>query len=78
MLAGDPTRRTLDISDPAQDAIRYVCLGGNLEESHGTTLSLTFSDHADYLEFPTEYCPAGVRAQAYFPHCWYVFRRRSS
>jgi hypothetical protein len=35
MLAGDPTRRTLDISDPAQDAIRYVCLGGNLEETHG-------------------------------------------
>jgi hypothetical protein len=39
MLAGDPNRRTLDLSDPAQDAIRYTCLGGNLTETHGMTVT---------------------------------------
>ena len=37
MLAGDPNRRTFDESDPAQDAVRYVCLGSNIPEGHGTT-----------------------------------------
>jgi hypothetical protein len=35
MLAGDQNRRTLDLSDPAQDAVRYVCLGGKSPEGHG-------------------------------------------
>lgn len=35
MLAGDPDRRTIDLDDPAQDAVRYVCLGGTTPEGHG-------------------------------------------
>jgi hypothetical protein len=45
MLAGDPNRRTFDESDPAQDAVRYVCLGSNIPEGHGKThppLSLSY------------------------------------
>jgi hypothetical protein len=38
MMAGDANRRTLDVSDPAQDAIRYVCLGGNTPEGHGESM----------------------------------------
>jgi hypothetical protein len=38
MLAGDPNRRTFDESDPAQDAVRYVCLGSNIPEGHGKIL----------------------------------------
>jgi hypothetical protein len=38
MLAGDPNRRTFDESDPAQDAVRYVCLGSNIPEGHGMIL----------------------------------------
>jgi hypothetical protein len=38
MLAGDPSRRTLDLSDPAHDGIRYTCLGANLTETHGTPM----------------------------------------
>ena len=40
MLAGDPDRRTLDVSDPAQDGIRYTCLGGDVTETHGTPVSI--------------------------------------
>jgi hypothetical protein len=39
MLAGDQNRRTLDLSDPAQDAVRYVCLGGKSPEGHGQLLA---------------------------------------
>lgn len=39
MLAGDPNRRTLDLSDPAQQAVGYVCLGGNTTRRHGMTVS---------------------------------------
>jgi hypothetical protein len=36
MLAGDPNRRTLDVSDPAQDAVGYTCLGTtNVTRQHG-------------------------------------------
>lgn len=41
MLAGDPDRRTLDVSDPAQDAVGYTCLGGTgheLDRQHGMTV----------------------------------------
>jgi hypothetical protein len=49
MLAGDPTRRAFDESDPAQDAIRYLCLGTNLAESHGKLLP---SSHVGLLDLP--------------------------
>jgi len=36
MLAGDPNRRTLDVNDPAQDAVGYTCLGtADLTRKHG-------------------------------------------
>ena len=36
MLAGDAKRKGLDLDDPAQDAVRYICLGaGNNEQTHG-------------------------------------------
>lgn len=36
MLAGDPNRRTLDVNDPAQDAVGYTCLGASdLTRRHG-------------------------------------------
>lgn len=41
MLAGDAKRKSLDESDPAQDAVRYICLGaGNNEQTHGGLRSL--------------------------------------
>jgi len=54
MLAGDPTRRTQNNSDPAQRAIDIVCLGGNYPEGGG---------------FPKAPC-GQFRAQVYFPSCW--------
>jgi len=42
MLAGDQHRRTFDQSDPAQDAVRYVCLGSDIPEGHGTIPALQF------------------------------------
>jgi hypothetical protein len=38
MLAGDPNRRTLDTSDPAQAAVGYTCLGGNTTRRHGMAM----------------------------------------
>jgi len=39
MLAGDPDRRTLDVSDPAQDAVGYSCLGNDTTRTHGMPVS---------------------------------------
>jgi hypothetical protein len=65
MLAGDPNRRTLDLSDPAQDAIRYTCLGGNLTETHGMTAT-------DELELMTQssrsQCAQAVYEPKHFSH----------
>jgi hypothetical protein len=54
MIAGDPTRRTQNNTDPAQRAIDIVCLGGTSPEGPG---------------FPTSPCKQ-FRAQVYFPSCW--------
>jgi len=55
MLAGSASRNDLDLNDREDQAISYVCLGGNTPEGH---------------EFPKERCKNGLRAQVYFPHCW--------
>ncbi|ORX38972.1 hypothetical protein BD324DRAFT_301880 [Kockovaella imperatae] len=55
MVAGDPYRTTFDASVLAQDAVRYNCLGVTGPETN---------------KFPAQYCPDGLRAEVYFPHCW--------
>ncbi|WWC91463.1 uncharacterized protein L201_006409 [Kwoniella dendrophila CBS 6074] len=55
MLSGDPDRRTLDLDDPSQAAIEYVCLGNDVTPSNA---------------FPERSCPEDLRAQITFPNCW--------
>ncbi|KAF9048853.1 hypothetical protein BJ165DRAFT_1064232 [Panaeolus papilionaceus] len=57
MLAGNPTLRTYDGTNPAQKAVDFLCL----DFEHGTT-------HFD--ELPKQKCASGIRAQINFQSCW--------
>jgi hypothetical protein len=41
MLAGSPNRDSLDLNNREDQAISYVCLGGNTPEGHGECLRET-------------------------------------
>ncbi|EIW67152.1 hypothetical protein TREMEDRAFT_65020 [Tremella mesenterica DSM 1558] len=55
MLAGNPWTTTFNESDPAQQAVRFACLGVPGPETN---------------MFPPQSCPGDLRAEVYFPHCW--------
>jgi len=54
MVAGDPMRRTLNVTDKAHRAVHMVCLGGTSGQTY---------------ELPTSRCNS-IRAEVYFPSCW--------
>jgi len=55
MVAGDPTRRTFNVSDKAQKAVHLACIGG--------------SSDGDHYGFPPGSCDT-MRWEVYFPSCW--------
>lgn len=57
MLSGDPTLRTYDPNNYAQQAITFLCLDFNGVSSR-------------HNELPVKSCPSGIRAQINFPSCW--------
>ncbi|TEB33816.1 hypothetical protein FA13DRAFT_1730096 [Coprinellus micaceus] len=57
MISGDPTVRTFDPSNFAQQAVTYICL-----DFEGTS--------AKFNELPVRRCPSGIRSQINFPSCW--------
>ncbi|KAF8894246.1 hypothetical protein CPB85DRAFT_1440544 [Mucidula mucida] len=59
MISGTPTLRSYDASDPAQQAVSYLCLDYTAGSS--TTRHTGIPDMA---------CPDGIRAQLNFPSCW--------
>ncbi len=56
MLAGDPTRRTMDETKNEDKAIQYVCLGAD--------------GYPEIYKFPDRQCSGGLRAECRFPSCW--------
>jgi hypothetical protein len=55
MIAGNPFRRSVNMSNWAETAVSFSCLGGTSGETKG---------------FPTTTCTNLIRAQVYFPSCW--------
>ena len=60
MLAGDPTLRT---SKGVMPGICHRCNGGKKPGSGAPCAG-------DYVGFPTEPCPNGIRMTVIFPSCW--------
>ncbi|PVG04652.1 hypothetical protein CPB86DRAFT_831140 [Serendipita vermifera] len=54
MIAGSNSKSSSTSGNPADEAINFHCLDTNVET----------------LDFPNQYCPAGVRIQVLFPSCW--------
>ncbi|KAI0686677.1 WSC-domain-containing protein [Cytidiella melzeri] len=63
MLAGSNERGTYNASNPADQAVSYVCL--DYQNSHTND-----PDWAERQDFFDHQCPDGMRAQVFFPSCW--------
>ncbi|KAF9016701.1 hypothetical protein BDZ89DRAFT_1094434 [Hymenopellis radicata] len=59
MISGTPTLRSYDASDPAQQAVSYLCL----DYTAGSSTTR-------HTGIPNMNCPDGIRAQLNFPSCW--------
>lgn len=57
MFSGTPSLRTYDKTDPAQQAVTFLCLDFEGETSHHDGI-------------PEKVCPSGIRSQINFPSCW--------
>ena len=72
MMAGSASRTTYNGDDRSNAAISYACLGVDSDETPGM-LNEILRIICLTVDFPKQACPLGVRAQAFFPNCWYVF-----
>jgi hypothetical protein len=63
MLQGNPFRKTFDKTNPDDNAVSYVCLGGGPETANDP-------EWFQRNDFFKHNCPGGMRAQVNFRSCW--------